>query len=57
MHDVELILDPGPGGFSRRSFIKGIIAAGAGAHSSATSSVPARSWPPDHRRRARSNAW
>jgi len=33
MHDVELILDPGPGGFSRRCFIKGIIAAGAGAHS------------------------
>jgi aerobic-type carbon monoxide dehydrogenase small subunit (CoxS/CutS family) len=33
MQDVELILDRAPGGFSRRAFIKGIIAAGAGAHS------------------------
>jgi aerobic-type carbon monoxide dehydrogenase small subunit (CoxS/CutS family) len=35
MHDVEIILDRGPrDGYSRRSFIKGVIAAGAGAYAS-----------------------
>jgi aerobic-type carbon monoxide dehydrogenase small subunit (CoxS/CutS family) len=29
MSDVEIVVDPGPGSFSRRSFIKGVVAAGA----------------------------
>ena len=34
MHDVEVLLDTPGGGYSRRSFIKGVIAAGAGAYGS-----------------------
>lgn len=34
MHDVEVILDRAGRGLSRRSFIKGVIAAGAGAYAS-----------------------
>ena len=34
MSDVELILEPAPGTFSRRSFIKGVIATGATVSSS-----------------------
>ncbi len=29
MSDVEIVVDAGPGSFSRRSFIKGVVAAGA----------------------------
>ncbi len=32
MHDVEILTDREPSGYSRRSFIKGVIAAGAGAY-------------------------
>jgi len=34
MHQVEVLLDTPGGGYSRRSFIKGVIAAGAGAYGS-----------------------
>ena len=34
MHDVEVILDRQGSGYSRRTFIKGVVAAGAGAYSS-----------------------
>ena len=34
MHDVEVILERGRDGPSRRTFIKGVIAAGAGAYAS-----------------------
>jgi aerobic-type carbon monoxide dehydrogenase small subunit (CoxS/CutS family) len=34
MSDVEIILGPSPDGHSRRNFIKGVIAAGAGAYAS-----------------------